>query len=450
MKIGLIAMSGVRVHNEELQRLGMTMPGIWERVNAISSLPSLSLLTLAALTPPDVEVEYREVRDLNAADLARDYDLVALSTMSAQAFEAYTLADRCRAMGVPVVMGGLHATALPDEVLEHCTSVVVGEGEPLWPRVVEDARRGRLARVYRSAPGVEYDLAESPIPRFDLLDVDRYNRLTVQTSRGCPHRCEFCASSVMLTSRYKVKPVERVIAEVRAIKARWRTTGAPGPFIEFADDNSLAMRGHYRRLLAALAAERVSWFTEADIAIADDPALLRLMHDSGCRQVLIGLESPSREGLDGIELRRNWKLRQLDRYEAAVRTIQAHGIAVNGCFILGLDGQTPAVFDAIYDFVDRTSLFDVQITLLTPFPGTPLYERLLREGRILRPGDWSRCTLFDLNIEPRGMSAQDLRQGFIDLASRLYDPGFVRSRRERFFRACPPRRADAHAAARVA
>lgn len=446
MKIGLIAMSGVRAYNEELRRLGLTLPGIWERVNAISSLPSLSLLTLAALTPPDVEVEYHEIRDLAAApDLPRDYDVVAISTMSAQALEAYALADRYRAMGVPTVMGGLHATAVPDEVLEHCSGVVIGEGEPLWPRVVEDARLGRLGGIYRSPPGTEFDLAHSPIPRFDLLDVDRYNRLTVQTSRGCPHRCEFCASSVTLTGRYKVKPVEGVIAEIRAIKKLW-----PRPFIEFADDNSLAMRGHYRRLLSALCREDVSWFTEADIAIADDPSLLRLMRESGCRQVLIGLESPSRNGLDGLELRRNWKLRQLDRYEAAVRTIQSHGIAVNGCFILGLDGHTPAVFDAVYDFADRTFLFDTQITLLTPFPGTPLYTRLLREDRILRPGDWNRCTLFDLNFEPRGMSAGALRDGFIDLARRLYDPEFIRSRRERFFRQCPPRRTDFGGAAQVA
>lgn len=433
MKIGLIAMSGVRAWSEELNRAGLTMPGVMERGAVIASLPSLSLLTLAALTPDEVSVEYHEIRDLKAAGvlpggLPGGFDLVAVSTMSAQAKDAYALADRYRAMGVPTVLGGLHATAVPDEAAEHFDGVVAGEGEPLWARVVEDARRGRLERLYRSRPGEHYDLARAPVPRFDLLEIERYNRLTVQTCRGCPHRCEFCASSILLTPGYQVKPVERIIAELRAIKALWDR-----PFIELADDNSFASRGHARRLLAAMASEKVSWFTEADISIADDPVMLRLMRDSGCRQVLIGLESPVREGLDGLEMRRNWKLRQLDRYEAAVRTIQSFGITVNGCFILGLDGQTPETFERVHDFIDRTALYETQLTVLTPFPGTPLYDRLLREGRILHPGAWERCTLFDVNFVPRGMTVRELEEGFLGLARRVHDPAFLEDRRKRFF-----------------
>ncbi|MCC7389202.1 MAG: B12-binding domain-containing radical SAM protein [Phycisphaerales bacterium] len=430
MRVGFIAMSGVRAENPKLVEAGLTMPGVVERGRVVASLPSLSLLTLAALTPPAVEVEYHEVRDLREnPTLPTDCDLIAISSLSAQILDAYALARRFKAAGATVVMGGLHVTALPEEALEHCDAVVIGEGEPLWPRLVQDFRAGRLRRRYKALPGEDFDLADAPIPRFDLLDIDKYNRLTVQTSRGCPHKCEFCASSVLLTNRYKLKPVDNIIAEIHAIRRVWKR-----PFIELADDNSFVHRAHARQLLEALTHERINWFTETDISIANDPNLLTLMREAGCRQVLIGLESPRAEGLRGIETRADWKLRQLDRYEHAVRTIQSHGITVNGCFILGLDGDDESVFDAVYDFVTRTNLYDVQITVQTPFPGTPLYDRLLAEGRILRPGAWSACTLLDVNFVPRHMTPDRLQWGLVELARRLYDPGFVRERHDAFFR----------------
>lgn len=428
MKIGFLAMSGVRIQNQALLAAGLTLPGFVERSKVIASLPSLSMLTLAALTPPDIEIEYREVRDLSEADSLPDWDLAAITTLSAQAFDAYAVADRFRARGTVVVMGGLHATSVPEQVLEHADAVVVGEGEPTWPRVVRDFRAGRLRRVYRNEAG-PFDLAEAPMPRFDLLDVDRYNRIPVQTARGCPHRCEFCASSILITPKYRIKPVAKVVAEIRRIKEIWRH-----PFIELADDNSFVSRSHAKELLRAIARERVHWFTEADISIADDDELLDLLRESGCRQLLIGLESPSRAALDGIELRRNWKRDSLPRYERAIRRIQSKGITVNGCFILGLDGDTTACFDAVEDFVERVGLYEVQVTVLTPFPGTPLHARLLREGRILEPGNWSLCTLFDVNFRPTGMSPEQLQEGIIDLSRRLYAPDAVRARRERFFR----------------
>ena len=430
MKIGLIAMSGVRAANPELTRVGLTLPGFVERSQVIASLPSLSLLTLAALTPPDIEVEYREIRDLESEpETPRDYDLVAISSYTAQILDAYRVAGVYRARGVPVVMGGLHVTALPDEARQHGVTAVVGEGEMSWGRVVEDARRGRLEPEYRPPDGAWFDLADAPMPRYELLDLERYNRLTVQTSRGCPHRCDFCASSILLTPKYRVKPVERVIAEIRRIKERW-----PHPFIEFADDNSFVLRDHYKRLLVALRDEGIHWFTECDVSVAEDGELLDLMRESGCRQVLIGLESPVVAGLDGIETRRNWKLGKLPGYEDAVRVIQGHGITVNGCFVLGLDGHDETIFDRVYEFVERSGLYEVQITVMTAFPGTPLHARLKREGRLIADGAWNTCTLFDVNYVPTGMSPDRLQWGLVDLGRRLYDRAFIQARRERFFR----------------
>ncbi len=410
-------------------RAGLTMPAVVERGRIVASMPTLALLTLAALTPDEVELEYHEIQDLRKQPQLPDgLDLVAIATQSAQVKDAYRVAAEYRARGTKVVMGGLHVTACPAEALQHCDAIAIGEGELTWPRIVADFRANRLQRTYQPPPGVRFDLAHAPVPRFDLLDMDRYNRVPIQTTRGCPHLCDFCASSVLLTSKYALKPVEIVLRELDAVQRVWRH-----PFIEFADDNSFASRSHAQSLLRALGQREVKWFTETDISIADDPELLDLLRESGCRQVLIGLESPSSGGLRRLELKSDWKRQRRGGYEQAILAIQSRGITVNGCFILGLDGDDERTFDAIYDFVDRTSLFEVQITVLTPFPGTPLYARLLREGRILEPGAWEKCTLFDVNFVPKNMSPQRLQRGLVELAARLYEPAFVQARRERFF-----------------
>jgi radical SAM superfamily enzyme YgiQ (UPF0313 family) len=385
-------------------------------------------LTLAGLTPSKFEVEYREIADLKTADaLPEDYDLVAISSFTAQIFQAYQVADFYRSKNIPVVMGGLHVTMLPDEAKEHCTSVVVGEGEPLWPEVVRDFENGCLKPHYIQSPRGFYDLRDAPMPRFDLLDPAKYNRITVQTSRGCPHKCDFCASSILLTSKYKLKPVAKVIEEIHEIKKVW-----PHPFIEFADDNSFVHREHYKQLLRELEKEKLRWFTEADLNVAKDDELLELMRDSGCQQVLIGLESPRKASLDGVELNSNWKMRQQDQYKAAIAKIQSYGITVDGCFILGLDGDTPEVFDDVLTFVRDSGLYEVQITFLTAFPGTPLYRRLKQEGRIIRDRAWELCTLFDINFQPKQMSIAELQDGFLALAKQLYSAGETSERRRKF------------------
>lgn len=427
MRIGLIAMSGVRAHNPELTQLGLTLPGFVERNKVIASLPSLGLLTLAGLTPKRFEVEYHEIAEWRGGELPNHFDLVALSTFTAQLKEAYEVADYYEARKIPVVMGGITVSSLPLEAHQHCTSVVVGEGEPLWPEVLRDFEFGQLKPFYIQSPAGRFDLREAPLPRFDLLDPAKYNRLTVQTSRGCPHQCEFCASSILLSPRYKVKPVEKVLAEIQAIKRIW-----PRPFIEFADDNSFVHRAHYKRLLRELVKEDIRWFTEADIAVAEDEELLGLMRDSGCQQVLIGLESARRASLHGVELKADWKERRQHQYKEAIARIQSYGITVNGCFILGLDGDTPEVFEDVFEFVRESGLYEVQITYLTAFPGTPLYQRLQREGRIIREQAWELCTLFDINVRPKNMSVAELQSGFLGLVKRLYSAEETNARRRRF------------------
>jgi radical SAM superfamily enzyme YgiQ (UPF0313 family) len=427
MKIAFIAMSGIRVFNPVLAEIGLTLPGFVERGKAIASLPSLSLLTLAALTPEHHDVEYIEVADIRDLAELPECDLAAFSSYTAQIREAYEMADGYRERGVPTVIGGLHVTALPDEALRHCDAVVVGEGELVWPQVAADAEAGNLGGVY-SAKGADYDFAGAPIPRFDLLDAERYNRMTVQTQRGCPWHCEFCASSILLTDRYKQKPVPKVIEEIEAIKKLWRED----PFIELADDNTFVNKHYGRELAEAMGGLGVRWFTETDISVADDVELLRLLKEAGCRELLIGLESPTEQGLDGLELKQNWKRKQVDGYRRAIETIQTCGIAVNACFVLGLDGDGLDVFDAVEQFVEETLPFDVQITALTAFPGTPLYSRLLREGRIIEPEAWEKCTLFDVNYIPKNMTVAELETNGFALGMRLYSKEATARRRQGF------------------
>jgi radical SAM superfamily enzyme YgiQ (UPF0313 family) len=351
---------------------------------------------------------------------------VAISSFSAQIGEAYELADRFMDAGTRVLLGGLHVTARPDEALAHADSIVIGEGEPAWPQVISDLKRQRLQPVYDSRNST-FDFADAPMPRHDLLNPDRYNRLTVQTSRGCPFDCEFCAASIRLSPTYRVKPVDKVIAELRKIKEIW-----PQPFIEFADDNTCVNKGHARNLARALAPEHIRWFTETDVSVAQDPELLSLMRDSGCAQLLIGFESASPNGLEGLERKSDWKAKQYDSYLAAVDEIQSHGISVNGCFVLGLDGTGPESFEDVLRFVHESGLHEVQITVQTPFPGTPLYDRLKDTGRLIAAEAWEMCTLFDVNFRPDGMTVAELEENFRWLAQELYSEQETKRRQRTF------------------
>lgn len=427
MRIGLIAMSGIRACDAELLRLGLTLPGFVNRSRVIASLPSLGLLTLAGMTPQEHDVEYIEVPDLaKLGELPDRFDLVAISSYSAQIREAYDLAMRYREIDIPVVIGGPHVTACPEEAAGFCDAVVVGEGEVCWREVVRDCGNGRLQRRYGSRD-CGFDLVGAPMPAFELLDPSKYNRLTIQTSRGCPHCCDFCASSPLLTGRYKQKSAEKVMAEIDRILEIWQH-----PFIEFADDNSFVDKAYWKNLLPALAERRVHWFAESDISLSEDDDLLKLLFQSGCVQVLIGLESPIEADLKNIELRTDWKWKRWRYYREAIRKIQSYGIAVNGCFVLGLDGQGIRIFNDIFRFVEETEMYEVQVTILTPFPGTPLYARLQAEDRISEPGHWEKCTLFDVNFRPKGMTADELSEGFRSLVAQLYSREFTDWRRSRF------------------
>ncbi|MEK7857573.1 MAG: radical SAM protein [Elusimicrobiota bacterium] len=430
-RVLLLAMSGLRIQDARLQKAGLTLPGFVERGRVIASLPSLSLLTLAALCPADWEPVYREYDELpeGAADAIalEGFDLVAISSLSPRILETYRLSDQLRARGVAVALGGLHVSAMPEEAAAHADALVVGEAEPVWAGLLEDAAAGRLRPLYRRRARALWT-RPAPPPRYELLEVSRYNRLTLQTARGCPLDCSFCGASRTI-SPYRLKPIFQVRRELEALLARW-----PRPFLELADDNSFASKPWSRKLARLFKEYPLRWFTETDISVADDPELLELLAESNCVQLLIGLESASPESLRGLDSR-DWKRRRFDGYLEKIRRIQSYGISVNGCFILGLDSDGPECFDETERFVSDSGLAEVQITVPTPFPGTPLFRTLESEGRLPTAPFWDRLTLFDPVFTPRRMSLGELRDGFISLMGRLYSKTAV-ARRRGAFRDC--------------
>jgi len=428
-----VSLSGVRIVDDELRQLGLSLPGFIERGNTIAALPHLGLLTLAAYTPDHWQVGYREFDELAAGDAESIADagwsVVALSALSARIFEAYRFADELRALGIVVVLGGLHVSALPAEAEPHSNAVVVGQGEPIWPELLGDLERGNLKPRYQVARSTRV-LAKGkrPLPRYDLLQPERYNRIPLMTMRGCPLDCSFCAASRSI-SEYQLSPLEQVERELLAITRVWRH-----PFIELADDNTFASPERGRQLAKLLGKSGARWFTETDISVADHPELLDTLADSGCTQLLIGLESARRPSLLGLDSR-GFKWQRAERYAESIQRIQSRGISVNGCFVLGFDSDDASVFEDTLELARKLSLAEVQITLLTPFPGTRLYAELYQQRRLLETEHWNRCTLFDVTFQPARMSVETLRVGFRDLMRALYSQSEV-SYRKQVYRQC--------------
>jgi radical SAM superfamily enzyme YgiQ (UPF0313 family) len=416
--VAFVPLTGFRLREPQMAELGMSLPGLRRRAKAIGELPALGLLTLAGLTLDPWTCSYHPAGGDEAAldasvetVMAERPRLVALSALTASAPLAYRLAKQFRDRGALTVLGGLHATVCPDEAARHCDAVVVGEGEPVWHDVLADAQSGVLRPRYdaRHRP-VGDGRAAWPVPRFDLLG-GRSARYTLQTQRGCPLACEFCGASRLL-GPFREKPVEAVRRELEAITAL-----DSRPVIELADDNTFAGSRDAGELLDALAAAGARYFTEADWRFGERPDVLPHLASSGCVQVLVGLESLVFR-YPGMGAKRA----ELGRMMDAAVAIQEAGVVVNGCFILGADGETQASIDRLVEFVLASPLAEVQLTLETPFPGTRLYERLSRAGRLLPDRGWEAYTLFDATFQPDLLTVAELEAGFRRAVCAMFSP----------------------------
>jgi radical SAM superfamily enzyme YgiQ (UPF0313 family)/anti-anti-sigma regulatory factor len=356
----------------------------------------LTMPTIAALTPSDVEVSITD-ENIEEIDYDEPVDLVGLTAMTMHAPAAYAIAAKFRKRGIPVVMGGIHASLRPEEAKEHVDSVVVGEAEGLWPQVVEDARAGRLAPIYRSQGH----------PRMDLLRAGAYDQLAcVQTTRGCPFACDYCTVSRFFGRTYRTRPVDEVIQEVQSLDAR---------NIAFVDDNIIGNPKYAKELFRQLIPLNIKWGSQASISIANDRELLSLAAESGCYSLFIGIESLDQDNLRDVHK----KVNRVEEYEEALKVLHDHGMTVIGSFILGLDHDDEFSFERILRFCERNKIELPVFFILTPIPGTPTYQHLEAEGRIL-DRNWEHYDGMHVVFRPRLMSPETLQQGFQWLCQEAY------------------------------
>lgn len=376
--------------------------------------PHLSLPTLAAYTPEVAEVEIADEK-FQALPDGRGYDLVGISAMTPLAPKAYRIADAFRRQGVPVVMGGYHPTVLPEEARAHADSVCIGEAETVWPGIVADAMAGRLKEQYRADafPCLE----NLPSPRRDLLRVPRSRRFEhinvyfLQTTRGCPYRCSFCAVTSVLGGKLRHRPVTEVEAEIESLGIRRLERGQKRDrfhnIIFFTDDNIVGHRGYARELLRMVSTFNLKWVGQASTNVADHEEILTLLRDSGCMGLAVGFETLSQKNIRDVGKGVNRTPEYLDR----IRKIHSYGIGLAGNFIFGFDHDDETTFAEVVDFVDAARLEGFYYSLLTPYPGTPFYGQMKAEGRLLET-DWSLYDTDHVVYRPRLMDAETLMRGY--------------------------------------
>ena len=373
---------------------------VYEYVESVTMIP-LTQLTLASLTP-----DHYDIRILDGAlgeIVPGPCDLAAISVIYLTSHKAYELAAWYRSRGIPVVIGGPHATLCPDEVREHCDTLVIGEADELWGELLGDFERGELKREYRERE--KPDLTRLPLIRHDGVDKNRYDiRNLIQTSRGCSFACDFCAITPLSGRKSRHKSVSQVVAEIeeslKTVGGRWRR------LVLFTDDNIVNDPRYARELFAAITPLKIWWGSQCSLSIAYDDELLDLAWRSGCRGLFIGFETPSQATLDGVH-----KKYDASRYGEYIRKIKDRGIFLLGSFLFGLDGDTRESFKKTVDFCLEHGVDFVNFHIVSPTPGTPFFARLRKEGRLLHE-DWQ---YYQENVvfSPAGMSVRELQEGQI-------------------------------------
>jgi radical SAM superfamily enzyme YgiQ (UPF0313 family) len=351
---------------------------------------------IAALTPPDVEI--RIVDECAEAIPSEDnYDLVGITVNTPLAPYAYTLAAKFRQRGSQVVLGGIHPSVFPGESLQHADAVVVGEAEPVWQGLIRDFQQGRLNRLYR-APQARLD--NIPLPRWDLLRSRRYIvKRSLTATRGCTYQCDFCSIFSAVGPGFRMRPVAHVVRDIVAGEC---------DRLVFWDDNIIANREYARRLFRALVPLRVRWVSQATFNFTDHDDLMKLAYEAGCRGIFLGIESLSAPSLREAHKTFN----NVGRYRAGIRRLHSHGIGVSAGFVFGFDHDDAGVFERTLEFAEQTGIDACNFKILTPYPGTPLYERMEREGRIIDK-DWSHYRgKTHVVFKPRRMTPDDLLAGF--------------------------------------
>ncbi len=358
-------------------------------------LPPLGMAVIAALTPPDVEVS---LTDENVApiDFQKKIDLVGITSLTSTSQRAYKIADTFRAMGKKVVLGGIHPSILPEEASQHADAIVIGEAEGIWPGVIADFKANKLQKTYRQ--NVRPSLVGLPNPRRDLFTKRSYYFTnTLFTTRGCPYSCSFCTVTSFFGHTYRCRPVAEVINEIKTLNRK--------KLFIFLDDNIVGSPNYAKELFRSLIPLKIKWVGQCSVTIAKDDELLKLAAASGCVDLFIGFESLSPSNLTAV----GKKINTVDEYETIIKKLHNAGIGVHGFFIFGLDGDDAGSFKRTVRFAQKARLESAQFDILTPYPGTAIFESLDKEGRILNK-DWSQYG-HDLMFEPKSLSREILQEG---------------------------------------
>lgn len=413
MKLTLISPKGVGMGSEEksirTQKLYEKLEGI-DTLRELMSCPNSPLLTIAAIAEEYFDmIEYID-EEIETIEIDGDYDIVAMSFMTQQATRAFELADYFRKRGIYLVAGGMHPTNSPNETGNWFDTVFIGEGEITWHEFMKDFIKGHPKKFYENK--CEICMDDVPIPMFKLLIGKGYKTVPIQISRGCPHNCEFCASTKVYGAKYRHKCVSRVVEEVKQVHEIFGNSVQ----IYFTDDNMLVNEKYSIELLTSLKDLRIRWMTHTDIGVAEHDNVLNLLHESGCKKLVIGFESIEPKSLKMLE---EWKFRKFAYYEEYIKKIQSHGVGIWGTFIVGLDSDDTSIFQKVVDFALKNHLYGAMISVPTPFPGSKLYERLEKEGRILSKC-WADYTLWNVVVKPQNMTVEELERGFEYVLMTIY------------------------------
>jgi radical SAM superfamily enzyme YgiQ (UPF0313 family) len=381
--------------------------------NFFFRMPCLGLLKVAALTPPEWEVSIVDEK-VESLDMEQPADLVGITAMTTTVQRGYEIADHFRRRGIKVIMGGMHVSCLPEEALAHSDCVVAGEAEGLWPTVLEDFEKGELKRIYHHNGSLP-SLAQLPTPDWDLYRSKNYLPVHfVETTRGCPIDCEFCSVTSAFGGKYRSRPHEEVLLELRGLEP-FEGIFTLKNCVFFVDDNIISNRTYTRGLLERIADLKLHWFAQASVNIANEPEILELCRKSGCVGLFLGFETLSPETLASMGKRVN----RPSHYYEVVQKIHDHGIGIDGSFVFGFDTDDEGVFDRTLEFVLNAKLEVAYFSILTPYPGTRVYKRLEQQERILTR-DWASYDANHVVYRPRNFSPDRLLERYFAAFKSVY------------------------------
>ncbi|MBU0489064.1 MAG: B12-binding domain-containing radical SAM protein [Bacteroidetes bacterium] len=389
-------------------------PPLEQRHNTMN-VPQLTLSLIAGMTPPEHEVEIVEEVFGDTIDFDGDYDVIGITLMTQTAFRGYQVANEFKKRGKIVVFGGIHATCRPEEVIQYGDAAVIGEAENgLWESVLDDIKQKRLKPFYKLAHFP--DLQKTVKPRRDLINLrsGKFSVSPIETTRGCPYNCDFCTVSRFFGVKQRHKKIRDIVEEAEA---------CDGKFLFFLDDNITIDKQFAKELFRELIPLRKTWVGQASISLSKDKELMQLAHKSGGKAVLVGFESMTAQGL--TQYRKG--LKTIKENVDAVKRLRDHGLMTMASLVFGLDTDDDSVFDVSFEFLTRSKSAFFQSCMLTPYPGTPVFEGLKEQGRILTD-DWSRYDATKVLIEPKNMTPEQLLKGANEIQKAIFSNNSILKR----------------------